>query len=113
MKFGKLFDDFRKLNPWPVVNTEQVESVLDGLMKDEEQNAEGGKTQRLIIELFQKATHLLRNFPPDDTFFTDPRPYLFDVTVWLVVSQAHKKIMLKAEYRLYEHLCVVTEFSVK
>ena len=113
MKFGKLYEDFKKLNPWLVESTELVLERLEKLMEEEGKAKDGEKSQRLVLELFQKVTVMLANFPPDDTFFTDPKPFLYDLSIWLVVTHSHKKIRVKAEYRLHEHRCLITDWVVK
>lgn len=111
MKYGKLFEDFRKLNPWEVVFTPEVKRVLTALATEDE--IPEGKSNRLVLEITEKAFEVLTTFPPNDSFFTDPRPSLQDLTVWLVVTLPHKKVLIKAEYRLEERRCWVTEFGIK
>ncbi len=113
MKTHKLFEEFRKLNPWPVLFDGPANAVLDALVKAEEGKEEGEKSQKLLIDLISKAALVLKTFPPDDNFFTDPRPSLDNLHIWLVVSVGHKKVLVKAQYRLDEHICWITELGLK
>ena len=115
MRHGKLFNEFINRNPWPVTLTEAAHQALDDLLEAEgrEQVGDEGKSLKVVIDLFERAFGLLGYFPPDDKFFTDPRPSVQDMSIWLVVALPGKNIMVKAQYRLQDHQCVVTELWVK
>lgn len=113
MKQSKLYEQFKRLNPWPVRFKDAAQKVLDDLIREEAGKGDQGKSQKLILDLFKGAAEHLKTFPPDDRFFTDPRPSLANVQIWLVVTLPHKKVLVKAEYTLEDHLCWVTEIGVR
>ena len=113
MKQSNLFKEFKNLNPWPVLFEDTANARLEAMLMAEEEKKEKGTSQRLIIDLISKATTALKTFPPDDSIFTDPMPSLDNLHIWLVVTLGHKKILLKAQYRLDEKVCAVTDIGVK
>jgi hypothetical protein len=113
MKKSNLFEKLRQLNPWPVTLTKEVAKAIDSIKRVEEGLLGNIKSQRIILDLFERAIVALSTFPPDDQIFTDPRPYLYDIRVWLVVTQSHRKIIVKAEYHFNEHECIITDFGVR
>jgi hypothetical protein len=113
MKSKNMFSEFIRHNPWPVSLTAEAHQALDELIEAEGFIGDGGKSQKIAINIIQRALVLLGTFPPDERYFTDPRPSIQDMSIWLVVTIPGKNIMVKAQYRLSDHQCVVTELWVK
>jgi hypothetical protein len=109
MKFQKIFEELKKLNPWPVEYLPAVEAYIEsvfGLKGKEKEN-------RLLLELLQLTVEKLETFPPDPDFFEDPKPWFQDIYIWVTVTRNHRKVILMAQYRLSERKCVIVEMKIK
>jgi hypothetical protein len=107
MKFQKVFEELRKLNPWPVEYLPVVEDYIESVLGPH------GKENRLLLELLELTVEKLETFPPDPDFFEEPRPWFQDVHIWATLTHRHKKVTLMAHYRQGEHKCVIIEMKIK
>jgi hypothetical protein len=94
------------------VFTDSVKDILDRLSQVNESDI-NAKSNKVVLGVARIAFGMLSTFPPDDEFFKDPLPSLNDPSIWRVVTAKGKQILIKAEYRLREKKCVVTEFAIK
>ena len=109
MRFQKIFEELRRLNPWPVEYLPAVESYIESVLGSHGKE----RDNRLLMELLELTVEKLETFPPDPEFFEDPRPWFQDVHVWATVTHKHKKVTLMAHYRQGEHKCVVIEMKIR
>lgn len=109
MRFQKIFEELRRLNPWPVEYLPAVEDYIELLIGPRGKE----KENRLLLELLELTVEKLETFPPDPDFFEDPKPWFQDVHIWATLTHKHKKVTLMAHYRQSEHKCVIIEMKIK
>ena len=109
MKFKKIFEELKKLNPWQVAYLPVVEKYIESFFGEKGKE----KENRLLLELLELTVEKLETFPPDPDFFDDPKPWFQDVTIWVTVTRTHRKVQLMAQYRLSERQCVIVEMKIK
>ena len=99
----KLYEEFIKLNPWPVDFDSSIEPKV----------SEYCAKNPVIVGLLKKIVSKLETFPPDPDFFKDPKPSLHDMRIWLTVTEGNVRFMLMVEYRLDPKKCFIVDFDAK
>ena len=99
----KLYEEFIKLNPWPVEFEEGITPQVSVYYLKHPS----------VISVLENIVSALETFPPDDKYFEDPRPSLHDMRIWLTVSEGSLWFRLKVEYRLDQKTCFIVHFVPK
>src|SRR5579859_2946928 len=109
MRFQKIFEELKKLNPWPVEYLPAVQDYIESVLGPHSKE----KENRLLLELLELTVEKLETFPPDPDFFEEPKPWFQDIHIWVTVTHKHKKVALMAHYRQSEHKCVVIGMKIR
>ena len=100
---NQLYEQFIKLNPWPVEFEESVQPKVESYHHQ----------HPAVAGMLEKVVSKLETFPPDEHYFKNPRPSLHDMRIWLTVSEGRLRFLLKVEYRLEQKTCFIVEFLPK
>src|SRR5665213_1762288 len=109
MKLKGIYEELKKLNPWPVEYLSAIEDYVESVLGPRGKQ----KENRILLELLELTVLKLETFPPDPDFFEEPKPWFQDITIWVTVTRNHRKVSLKAQYRLSEKKCVIVEMKIK
>jgi hypothetical protein len=98
-----LYRNFVAANPWQVKFEDMAMDVVEGYVE----------RFPMVLGVLEKVVSKLETFPPDPSFFLDPRPSLHDMRIWLTVSEGNLRFVLKVEYRLDSKICFIVDFRSK